>query len=680
MPQFSYDVAFDRNIGWVTEWEQQALRFKRVAIAGMGGVGGVHMLTLARLGVGGFNISDFDRFDYANFNRQIGANTATVGRPKAEVLEEMALTINPELRIRRFDQGINEGNIDAFLDGVDVFIDGFDFFVLDIRRKVFDRCAELGIPALCAAPIGMGVGFLAFLPGKMSFEQYFRLQGQPETEQYLRFLVGLVPKAMHRSYLVDPTRLDLAAQRGPSTSASVQLCSGVAAVTAVKLMLGRGTVLAAPSHHHYDPFVGRLAVTRLPWGNAGPLQRLKLALGRRMVDRLAARPPTVAPPATPIEEILRAARWAPSGDNVQPWRFEITGEEEVRVTVGGPPGENVYEYREGEPTLIAGGVLLESLRVAASGWGRAMQWRLEQPRADAPAGSRAACSIRVEFQPDASVAPDLWLPHLMTRSVDRGRYRARRLTAAEKQRLERAAGSHVALDWHERASDRLRIAMLGARATDIRLRAPEAYPVHQRMLDFARRHSPEAIPALAVGLDRFTLAIMRWAMARWSRARLLNRLGGTWSVAAQLDLLTGLASGAFFTMRLANPVYTEDERIGHLLRVGESVQRFWLEANRLGLALQPALAILAFAHYGDSGTAFTADPAVERRAGALARRFRAVLGRAPDSLVFIGRVGEPARQRSGARSTRQELSRLVTADRRADAGPVVAERETLASD
>ncbi len=253
MPRFSYDLAFDRNIGWLTEWEQQALRFKRVAIAGMGGVGGVHLLTLARFGVGAFSISDFDRFDIVNFNRQIGANTATIGRPKAEVLEEMARSINPEVLIRRFDQGIDDSNIDAFLDGVDVFVDGFDYFVLGIRRKVYARCAELGIPALCAAPIGMGVGFLAFLPGHMSFESYFRLEGKPELEQYLRFLVGLVPRGLHRAYLVDPSRLDLANKRGPSTGASCQLCSGVAAVNAVKLMLGRSGVLPVPYHHHYDP-------------------------------------------------------------------------------------------------------------------------------------------------------------------------------------------------------------------------------------------------------------------------------------------------------------------------------------------------------------------------------------------------------------------------------------------
>src|SRR5215469_13347332 len=100
---FSFLAAFDRNIGWLTEWEQQALRSKRVAIAGMGGVGGFHLTTLARFGIGAFSIADMDRFDLVNFNRQIGATMATIGRPKAEVLEEMALAINPELRMRRFD-------------------------------------------------------------------------------------------------------------------------------------------------------------------------------------------------------------------------------------------------------------------------------------------------------------------------------------------------------------------------------------------------------------------------------------------------------------------------------------------------------------------------------------------------------------------------------------------------
>jgi len=99
---FEYGQAFSRNIGWITEQEQQVLRETRVAIAGMGGVGGSHLLTLTRLGIGRFSLSDFDRFGVENFNRQAGARLSSVGRPKLETLVEMALDINPHLDIRTF--------------------------------------------------------------------------------------------------------------------------------------------------------------------------------------------------------------------------------------------------------------------------------------------------------------------------------------------------------------------------------------------------------------------------------------------------------------------------------------------------------------------------------------------------------------------------------------------------
>jgi len=95
-PHFEYATAFSRNLGWVTEVEQSILRGKRVAIAGMGGVGGLHLLTLARLGIGRFRISDLDHFELANFNRQAGAGISTLGRPKVEVMAAMAREINPE--------------------------------------------------------------------------------------------------------------------------------------------------------------------------------------------------------------------------------------------------------------------------------------------------------------------------------------------------------------------------------------------------------------------------------------------------------------------------------------------------------------------------------------------------------------------------------------------------------
>ena len=284
--EFNYNAAFSRNIGWVTSDEQAALRKKRVAIAGMGGVGGVHLLTLARFGIGAFTIADFDTFDVANLNRQAGALVLTLGQPKAEVLHRMALDINPELDVSVFPNGIEASNIDDFLSRVDLYVDGLDFFAFEARRAIFAACRQRGIPAITAAPLGMGTAFLYFAPDGMSFEDYFCLEGCDELQMALRFLLGLSPAMLQRAYLADPSQVDLAAHKGPSTIAACQLCAGVIATESVKLLLNRGNVPAAPRGYQFDAFRNRYAATWRPGGNRNPIQRLGLWFASRQFARM----------------------------------------------------------------------------------------------------------------------------------------------------------------------------------------------------------------------------------------------------------------------------------------------------------------------------------------------------------------------------------------------------------
>lgn len=278
---FDYEAAFSRNIGWVTEAEQRKLRSKHIAIAGLGGVGGAHALTLARLGIGRFTIADFDRFDLVNFNRQTGATVDTIGLLKTHVLAQQILGINPQAEIRRFDEGVTSQNIDTFLQSVDCYIDGLDFFAFVARELTFAACARLAVPAVTAAPIGMGTAVLNFLPGKMTFEQYFRVSGCTDTEKAARFLVGLSPAMLHRGYLVDPSRVDFEAHRAPSTVMACQMCAGVAATEVLKILLGRGPLLAAPWGLHFDAYANRMKKTWRPGGNSNPIQRLLIAAARR---------------------------------------------------------------------------------------------------------------------------------------------------------------------------------------------------------------------------------------------------------------------------------------------------------------------------------------------------------------------------------------------------------------
>ncbi|HEX8011176.1 MAG TPA: ThiF family adenylyltransferase [Casimicrobiaceae bacterium] len=283
--EFSYERAFARNIGWLSEAEQQVLRQKRVAIAGLGGVGGIHLLTLARLGIGGFHLADFDRFDLENFNRQTGATMSTVGREKIAVMAELARDVNPLLELAVFPEGVTEQNVTKFLSGVDLYIDGLDFFSVSARELTFRTCAEMRIPAVTVAPLGMGAALLVFLPGRMTFERYFRLAGCSEEEKLRRFLVGLSPALLQRPYLIDPGSVDLRSGRGPSTAMACQICAGIAGTEALKILLGRGRVYAAPWSTHFDAYRQKLVRTWRPGGNRHPLQRFVLAVARRQLER-----------------------------------------------------------------------------------------------------------------------------------------------------------------------------------------------------------------------------------------------------------------------------------------------------------------------------------------------------------------------------------------------------------
>lgn len=284
-----FDKAFSRNLGLLTEVEQRTLAQKRVAIAGMGGVGGVHLATLARLGIGRFSIADFDRFDIANMNRQYGATWGTLGRPKCEVMAEVARDLNPFVELREFPDGVTEENLGEFLRDVDLFVDGVDFFSFDVRRRLFKAAREAGIPAVTAGPIGFTGALLVFLPDSMPFDAYFDVADEtPLLDKLVAFAVGLTPRPTHLRYM-DLSKVDPATGRGPSAGLACSLCASLVAAEAVKILLNRGNVRPAPAFLQFDAYRQVLRKGRLWFGNRGPVQRLvRWAFRRKFAGRLPA--------------------------------------------------------------------------------------------------------------------------------------------------------------------------------------------------------------------------------------------------------------------------------------------------------------------------------------------------------------------------------------------------------
>jgi hypothetical protein len=123
----------------------------------------------------------------------------------------------------------------------------------------------------------MGASLINFLPDGPSFEEYFRLEGHPESEWPIRFLVGVAPGLLHRHYLVAPEFVDFPTHRVPSTGIACQFCAGMAGATAAKLLLGRGKVSGAPHSLQFDGYTGKLKKCWRPGGNAHPLQKLAIA-------------------------------------------------------------------------------------------------------------------------------------------------------------------------------------------------------------------------------------------------------------------------------------------------------------------------------------------------------------------------------------------------------------------
>ena len=280
-------AAFSRNLGLIAEDEQNLLAEARIAVAGAGGVGGLHVLTLARLGVGKFRVADFDTFDAVNINRQFGAMTSTIGKHKAEVIAEMTRDINPYAEVDVFPDGVTLDNLDAFLSDVQVYVDGIDFFEIEIRRAVFKRCRELGIYALTAAPLGFGATLQVFAPDGMSFDDYFGISDKlTYMEKIAAFAAGLAPRPYHIKYL-DLTRVSMARKTGPAVSPACTLASSLIATETVKIITGKGVVRPVPHYLQFDMLRNKFKSGYLLWGGKNPLQILmrKMILKKALADK-----------------------------------------------------------------------------------------------------------------------------------------------------------------------------------------------------------------------------------------------------------------------------------------------------------------------------------------------------------------------------------------------------------
>lgn len=151
----------------------ERLKNAKVAVFGVGGVGGYAVEALARSGVGTLHLYDDDTVSESNLNRQIAALHSTIGRPKAEVMAARVRDINPDCQAEAFRIFYLPQNADEVdLSQYDYVVDCID--TVTAKLELVTRCTALQIKIISA----MGTGN-KFDPSALVVTDLSKTQGCP---------------------------------------------------------------------------------------------------------------------------------------------------------------------------------------------------------------------------------------------------------------------------------------------------------------------------------------------------------------------------------------------------------------------------------------------------------------------------------------------------------------------
>ena len=202
---------YARNLGPLTEQECLLLQKGRVFLAGCGGLGGYLLEHLLRVGVGTITVCDGDRFVPGNLNRQLLADAASLGRPKAECACERAALVNPQVTVKAVPTFLTAENADSLIAGHHLALDALDS--PSARRILARACRQAGIPLIHGAIQGWHAQAAVILPESDLMERLYPADAPAQPEQ-------------------------------GNLSPTAGLCAAVQAGEAIRLLCGRPSPLA----------------------------------------------------------------------------------------------------------------------------------------------------------------------------------------------------------------------------------------------------------------------------------------------------------------------------------------------------------------------------------------------------------------------------------------------------
>lgn len=639
-PTAFWRLRTDRNRHKLQEQQLEPMRDRTVGVVGMS-VGASAALTLAQEGLcGSLHVADFDHLEITNLNR-LQASIADLDTPKVHILARRVAELDPYLPVKLYDQGIDGTNINEFMADLDVVVEECDS--LDVKLLVRETAKRYRVPVIMETSDRglLDVERFDAEPERLPFHGLMDDVAAVEladlsTDDKVPHVLNIIEASELSSPMAaSMIEIDATTRSWPQLASDVAIGSSLIAATVRRLFNEPERLRSGRSRLDVDTLIDSLA------------------------DPVKERWPDRKIPAAPIEHpllpnrftdaMVAAANLAPSGGNMQPWRFEFTPTT-FEVAIGDEPTVGMDIGGRGS-AVACGAALANAMAVAA------VRSRLSY-RSDALDLSldvaHPATVGRVHLGNETDEDWARLAPYVTQRSTNRMLGPNVPLSPEIVETLQTVTSSGggrcIYLPTHQLGD----LVELWAEADRVRMLTPR---LHREMMSELRR---PGIDPLDEGIDERTLelspgdqaklAILRRAdvMAELDRLDLGSRLGD--------DTRKRLRHSSGMLMVVVGGRTRTD-----YVRGGVALQRLWLTATRLNLWLQPMSPVFGYAQTPDE----LASVVGEQRAARLYRLSRMAyrqLGIDDDeSFVLAARVhgGLPPTAVSQRRKTSARVAPMV---------------------
>ncbi|WP_062986484.1 Rv1355c family protein [Nocardia anaemiae] len=570
-------IRLDRNQNKLTRTEQERCAGLAVGVVGQS-VGHAVAYALALEGTCGLlRLADFDDIELSNLNRVPGG-IFDIGVNKAIVTARRIAELDPYLPVEVATAGVDESTVDAFLHGLSLVVEECDS--LDIKFAVREGARRQRIPLLMdTSDRGLlDVERFDLEPDRPSFHGLLGatvgadLRGLSTKDKAPHVMRILDPKELSARMAASLVEIDETVTTWPQLGGDVQL--GAAIVAAAVRRIGLGQKLSS----------GR---TRFDLEHGLD----ELAEPEPVCEKVSDEFPVPeggvpCSEGSAVEKVLESAQRAPSGGNTQPWYLRVDGDE-LRIDLVRTRSSALdIGYRA---SAVSIGAALYNARAAAAAHGILGAHEFIENNS-----TPFSAVLYLGDRTDPALAADY--PYTLTRETNRNLGAGVPLADHVLPALAAAATDASVRAITEPDELTAAAALLGE-SDRIRYLTPR---LHQEM--FGELRWPGEDPRTGIDIRSMELAADEQAKIRiGERSDVMDRLR-EWSGGAALGEYTRdrvLSSSALLAITFPRRSGAESVSLADYARGGAAVQRVWIAAQRLGLAVQPVSPLFLYARHPD---------------------------------------------------------------------------------